>query len=97
MYMHLHTYVCVCLGRPVFTRETNIKIYIQEIGFENVVWIKLKLATFWDVESCSLIGTDRRFGGVNCLHHQLSGQCPVCNMRASSSLPMFCTTRVRFL
>jgi hypothetical protein len=37
--MYLYMYVCVCLGRPVYTCENNIKMYVQEIGFDNVVWI----------------------------------------------------------
>jgi hypothetical protein len=30
----------------------------------------MKMAVFWDVAPCSMVDTNRRFGGVCCLHHQ---------------------------
>jgi hypothetical protein len=30
----------------------------------------MKMRAFWDVSPCSLVGVDRRFRGVYCLHHQ---------------------------
>jgi hypothetical protein len=30
----------------------------------------MKMTGFWDDEPCSLVGIDRRFVGVYCLHHQ---------------------------
>jgi hypothetical protein len=30
----------------------------------------MKIATFWDVVPCSLLGVDQQFRGAYCLHHQ---------------------------
>jgi hypothetical protein len=30
----------------------------------------MKMAVFWDVKSCSLVETDRRFRDANCLDHE---------------------------
>jgi hypothetical protein len=30
----------------------------------------MKMAVFWNVAPCSLLGIDRRFRGANCFHHQ---------------------------
>jgi hypothetical protein len=30
----------------------------------------MKVAVFWDVESCSLVQACRRFGGIYCPHRQ---------------------------
>jgi hypothetical protein len=32
----------------------------------------IKMTVFWDVAQCSLVETDRRFGGAYCLHHHSS-------------------------
>jgi hypothetical protein len=38
--------------------------------FEVLTKMSMKIAVFWDVAPCSLVGTDRRFRGAYCFHHQ---------------------------
>jgi hypothetical protein len=38
----------------------------------NFTAMGMKTAAFWDVAPCSLVDTDRRFGGASCLRHLIS-------------------------
>jgi hypothetical protein len=43
---------------------------INFVRFYVLATVSVKKAGFWDVALCSLVETDRRFGGTYCLHHQ---------------------------
>jgi hypothetical protein len=40
------------------------------VRFQVLTAASMKIGAFWDVAPCRLIGVDRRFGGVYCLHRQ---------------------------
>jgi hypothetical protein len=40
---------------------------MHTVRFQVLTAASLKMTVFWDVESCKLIETDRRFRGVYCL------------------------------
>jgi hypothetical protein len=49
-----------------FSHEDN-SFYVR---FQVLTAASMKMAVVWDLGSCSLVETDRRFRGVCCLHHQ---------------------------
>jgi hypothetical protein len=50
----------------VFPSGQN-SLYI--VGFQVLVVASMKMAVFWVVEPCSLIGVYRRFRGACCVYH----------------------------
>jgi hypothetical protein len=46
------------------------KILGHFVRFQVLTAASMKIRAFWDVAPCSLIGVDRRFRGLYCLHHQ---------------------------
>jgi hypothetical protein len=56
---------------------TSTRLYVSMAWSLGQIWylfcikqIFLKIRAFWDIQPCSLLGVDRRFRGVYCLHHQ---------------------------
>jgi hypothetical protein len=40
------------------------------VRFQDLTAASMKMRTFWDVSPCCIVGVDRRFRGVYCLHNQ---------------------------
>jgi hypothetical protein len=54
---------------PLSARE--LLSYLQEdVGFELLTAMSMKMAVFWVVAPCSLVEFYQRFRGPCCLHHQ---------------------------
>jgi hypothetical protein len=47
----------------------------DEVGFEVLTTVSMKMAVFWVVAPCSLVEVYQRFRGPCCHHHQ-SDECP---------------------
>jgi hypothetical protein len=51
------------LDRVRHILEENIKMYLSEVGCEDVEWIKLEEFIFWNIRTCSPLTVNRHFGG----------------------------------
>jgi hypothetical protein len=52
------------------TCKTTSKIIRLHVRFQVLTPASMKMMTFWDIASCSLVEVDRRFRGAHYLHHQ---------------------------
>jgi hypothetical protein len=57
--------------RKQYLEDVKATRWVSEwVRFQVLSAPSMKVTVFWDVVPCCLIQTDRRFGGVYCLHHQ---------------------------
>jgi hypothetical protein len=62
----------VCLDRNIFLGPSfsNTSSALKVRNDTHQATKLLKMAVFWDISPCSLVGVHRRFRGAYCLHHQ---------------------------
>jgi hypothetical protein len=62
---------CTPLTLPdIFHGTIFLKTPAIFVRLQVLMVLRMKLSVFWDITPCSLVGTDRRFGGAYCLHHK---------------------------
>jgi hypothetical protein len=75
----------------VFTRARHWSLSWARwihVRFQVLAAASVKFGVFWDVAPCSLVGVDRRFRGVYCLHHQADDSVVrTASIRAMNHLP----------